>query len=192
MSAHKILLAARSCFAKEGYEGASLQKIAEEVGIKKPSIYAHYKGKEDLFLHVMKLVFATEKRRIIDYYIRNQQVRFELRMNHFFHWMLQEYELNDNARFLIRMGYYPPAGLYDQVMDILIPFLDGLRRALTRLLERERMAGGVSCKDPREAALAFLTIVEGALMELVCGRRDRYLGRVEAVWPIYWQGMNTQ
>ncbi len=61
MSSQKILLAARSCFARDGYEGASLQKIAEEVGIKKPSIYAHYKGKEDLFLHVMTLVFFNSK-----------------------------------------------------------------------------------------------------------------------------------
>lgn len=42
MKVDLILQTAVSHFAKEGFEGASLSKIAEEVGIKKPSIYAHY------------------------------------------------------------------------------------------------------------------------------------------------------
>ncbi len=99
--------------------------------------------------------------------------------------------MSDNARFLIRSGYYPPAGLYGQVMDILIPFLDGLRRALTRLLQREMLTGGVHCKDPKEASIAFLTVVEGAVVELVCGWPDRYQSRAAAVWPVYWKGINA-
>lgn len=50
LTANRIQLIALSHFAKYGYAGTSLSKVAEEVGIKKPSIYAHYKSKEDLFL----------------------------------------------------------------------------------------------------------------------------------------------
>ncbi|MDQ7864476.1 TetR/AcrR family transcriptional regulator [Peribacillus frigoritolerans] len=32
----------------------SLSQIAEEVGMKKQSIYAHFKGKDDLFLQVLR------------------------------------------------------------------------------------------------------------------------------------------
>lgn len=44
----RILQAASRLFVKYGYEGASLQKIADAVGIKKQSICAHYKNKEIL------------------------------------------------------------------------------------------------------------------------------------------------
>lgn len=44
----KILLAALDLFSEKGYEEASIDLIAETVGIKGPSIYAHYAGKEDI------------------------------------------------------------------------------------------------------------------------------------------------
>lgn len=37
-------------FARNGYEGASLAHIADDIGIKKQSIYSHFKGKDELFL----------------------------------------------------------------------------------------------------------------------------------------------
>lgn len=44
----RILLAALDLFSEKGYDEASIDLIAEAVGIKGPSIYAHYKGKEDI------------------------------------------------------------------------------------------------------------------------------------------------
>ena len=44
----KILDAAMSLFAKNGYDGTSVEQIAELVGIKAPSLYKHFKGKEDI------------------------------------------------------------------------------------------------------------------------------------------------
>ena len=39
----RILLAALDLFSEKGYDQASIDLIAEAVGIKGPSIYAHYK-----------------------------------------------------------------------------------------------------------------------------------------------------
>ena len=44
----KILNAALSLFAENGYDGTSVEQIAELVGIKAPSLYKHFKGKEDI------------------------------------------------------------------------------------------------------------------------------------------------
>ena len=44
----KILNAALTLFAKNGYDGTSVEQIAEQVGIKAPSLYKHFKGKEDI------------------------------------------------------------------------------------------------------------------------------------------------
>ncbi|WP_353626058.1 helix-turn-helix domain-containing protein [Bacillus sp. JCM 19041] len=50
----KILAESMELFAVNGYEGTSMAKIAEKVGIKKPSLYAHYKSKEALFIDINK------------------------------------------------------------------------------------------------------------------------------------------
>ncbi|MBQ1388886.1 MAG: TetR/AcrR family transcriptional regulator [Clostridia bacterium] len=44
----KILEEALTLFSKNGYDGTSVDQIAERVGIKAPSLYKHYKGKEDI------------------------------------------------------------------------------------------------------------------------------------------------
>ena len=44
----KILDAALTLFAENGYDGTSMEQIASIVGIKAPSLYKHYKGKEDI------------------------------------------------------------------------------------------------------------------------------------------------
>ena len=43
-----ILDEALSLFAENGYDGTSVEEIAEKVGIKAPSLYNHFKGKEDI------------------------------------------------------------------------------------------------------------------------------------------------
>ena len=44
----KILDEALTLFAENGYDGTSVEEIAEKVGIKAPSLYNHFKGKEDI------------------------------------------------------------------------------------------------------------------------------------------------
>lgn len=42
----RILDSALSLFSQNGYDGTSVEQIAAEVGIKAPSLYKHFKGKE--------------------------------------------------------------------------------------------------------------------------------------------------
>ena len=44
----RILDASLTLFAENGYDGTSVEQIASIVGIKAPSLYKHYKGKEDI------------------------------------------------------------------------------------------------------------------------------------------------
>lgn len=40
------------CFQKKGYDSVSLKEIADEVGIKKSSIYGHYDSKEAILMEI--------------------------------------------------------------------------------------------------------------------------------------------
>ena len=48
----KILAAARSCFARYGYEGATVRRLEEETGLSRGAIFHHFRDKESLFLAV--------------------------------------------------------------------------------------------------------------------------------------------
>lgn len=45
----KILITSLKLFSEKGFDGVSMREIAAAVGIKGASIYAHYKGKQDIF-----------------------------------------------------------------------------------------------------------------------------------------------
>jgi len=55
----KILKVATALFSKYGYKGASVRKIAGEVGIRESALYNHYKNKEEIFLEVAKNIFTS-------------------------------------------------------------------------------------------------------------------------------------
>jgi AcrR family transcriptional regulator len=55
----RIMEAAEDAFAYYGFSGASLQDIADRVGIKKASLFYYFKGKEELYAEVIQRVFKA-------------------------------------------------------------------------------------------------------------------------------------
>jgi AcrR family transcriptional regulator len=55
----KILKVATTLFSQLGYKGASVRKIAKEVGIRESALYNHFKNKEEIFLEVAKEIFTS-------------------------------------------------------------------------------------------------------------------------------------
>lgn len=54
----RILYAALDLISEKGYDGVGVDLIAEKAGLKGPSLYRHYKGKEDIFLSLIDMVEA--------------------------------------------------------------------------------------------------------------------------------------
>lgn len=54
----RILYAALDLIAEKGYDGVGVDLIAERAGLKGPSLYRHYKGKEDIFNSLIDLVMV--------------------------------------------------------------------------------------------------------------------------------------
>lgn len=48
----EILAVARTCFARHGYEGATVRRLEEATGLSRGAIFHHFRDKESLFLAV--------------------------------------------------------------------------------------------------------------------------------------------
>jgi TetR/AcrR family transcriptional regulator, transcriptional repressor of aconitase len=48
----EILAGARTCFARHGYEGATVRRLEDETGLSRGAIFHHFRDKESLFLAV--------------------------------------------------------------------------------------------------------------------------------------------
>jgi len=49
-----ILIAAESLFSAHGYDGVSMQQVAQAANISKSNIYHHFSSKDDLYISVLK------------------------------------------------------------------------------------------------------------------------------------------
>jgi len=54
-----IIRAATRLFAEQGLDGTTTLRIANEAGVTEPLIYYHFKGKEDLFNHIIDTSFKA-------------------------------------------------------------------------------------------------------------------------------------
>ncbi len=66
----RILEEALSLFSENGYDGTGVEQIAEKVGIKAPSLYKHFKGKED----ILNALIDTAEARYEEYFGSEQHL----------------------------------------------------------------------------------------------------------------------
>lgn len=189
MSATHIMHAALVHFAKDGYEGASLKNIADDCGIKKPSIYAHFASKEDLFMQVLKAVFQKQEDKIQQYFKDHASLPLEELLKGLLIRKLRDYHEDQEAKFFLRMSFFPPNSLYDEVMGLVYPFLDNQEENLAALLASGCPVKGKIIQNPRQAALAFITLMDGIDVETLYGGEERSTRRLEQAWPVYWLGV---
>ncbi|HEX4220039.1 MAG TPA: TetR/AcrR family transcriptional regulator [Acidimicrobiales bacterium] len=48
----RVLKAAAEIFSRRGYRGTTMTEIADEVGLRKPSLYHYFRNKEELLVHL--------------------------------------------------------------------------------------------------------------------------------------------
>ncbi|WP_028593874.1 TetR/AcrR family transcriptional regulator [Paenibacillus assamensis] len=191
MTANRIQQVALAHFAEHGYAETSLAMIAEEVGIKKPSIYAHFKSKEDLFLRVVQNVFQSE----LDYITKLTEANRELPLQQLLPLVLttyhERYDTNPDMKFMLRISFFPPAGMEQEVMERLYTYLDTLESYVASRIAAAAQAGEIDHIDAEQAAAAFLCLLDGFLVELLYGGPERANRRLNAAWLMFWRGLNS-
>ncbi|WP_170289354.1 TetR/AcrR family transcriptional regulator [Metabacillus lacus] len=187
MTIDKIKQAAVLHFSQKGYEGASLADIAADAGIKKQSLYTYFQSKDQLFLHTIDDVVKAEIQ-FIDSSLKNnsdssgEEILYALLGN-----FRNKFHTANETRFLLRICFFPPEHLHSSVMEKSYLYLDSFESKLSAFmaqrLEKPQAA--------EEAAIAFLSVFDAAMLELLYGGEKRFERRVAALWPFYLHGLHA-
>ncbi|WP_088006858.1 TetR/AcrR family transcriptional regulator [Indiicoccus explosivorum] len=189
MTTQSIKDAALILFAEHGYNGTSLSHIAAETGLKKQSLYSHFASKDDLFLQVLEETFAAELRD------REQYVndRFSEPLDEFLlgalRGMTGRFGHDARMKFWLRVSFFPPAHLYDQVMEYVYRYIDGVDALYLKRFEQAAALGEVTRQNPETATLAFSALIDSICVELVYGGEERTERKLQAAWAVFWAGL---
>ncbi|WP_079710105.1 TetR/AcrR family transcriptional regulator [Paraliobacillus ryukyuensis] len=191
MSYQMIKDAALDLFATHGYEGTSLAMLADQVGIKKQSIYAHFKGKDDIFLQVLKETFDRELELDQAYLTEHFHQPLARYLWHALEDFIYRFHHEYRLKFWLRTTFFPPSHLYEEVVRYQLDYIDQvdtyyLRRFIHAYDQQE------ITQDPKIATLAFSSLLDSISVELVYGGEARTNRKLHAAWQVFWLGITNQ
>lgn len=181
-SKQRIIDVAFEHFVLNGYEGASLSAIAETVGIRKASIYTHFKSKDDLFAELLQDALEIECQYLQECF--NVSVEGKLPGEFYLRAIQSRYENAITSQFLTRIAYVPPSHFIEQVTSAYQHFIE----QLIQLYQVELFQVINDPKDREMYTDAYLGILDSLSVELLYDGR-MYKRRLYAMLCLYQQSM---
>ncbi|WP_096439436.1 TetR/AcrR family transcriptional regulator [Alteribacter populi] len=188
ITANKIKKSALTLFVEYGYDSTSLTAIGNEVGIKKQSIYAHFKNKDDLFLKVMNQVINDEIIELSDYFSREKNESLYHTLYHFILHLKERYisDGESNIKFLLKMMFTPPNHLQEIVISRVFTYYEQLHHYIEEVFVSRK---DCLMTDAESGTISFLNFIDGLLVELVYSSLESFEKRFKISWEIYWRGI---
>lgn len=183
LTASRLQDAALARFARQGFDATSMAEIAADVGIKKPSIYAHFRNKDALYLSLIPLMVAAE----LDYARSVLQGGATVRAQ--LHAYLQSIQLRfeDSFRvqFWMRALYTPPGHLHDQVMAPMHGFMDELEAIVLAAITQSNLLPNAQRLSAEVLTNTYLGLIDCLQVELTYAGPAKFTRRLQAVWAVF-------
>lgn len=183
MSKERILQEARVLFSKKGYSQTSLREIAERVGVKTPSLYAHFASKEALY----HAVYTEVNRELTEFFrklvLRSATLAPIERIRVLLQGVEKFYrDRRQLAEFSLRAAVEEThsSGLRQVHLEDEAVVTTALREAYVDAIGAGEVAGGVEQADAFVATA--LALMDGLFLELHHYSPELYEQRSQLVW----------
>ncbi|WP_171051871.1 TetR/AcrR family transcriptional regulator [Alteribacter natronophilus] len=183
-----IRTAALHLFAEEGYEGASLSKIAGRVGIRKSSLYNHCSSKEDLFLSLVEEVYSRyiqELKKIVS----GSTGTAEKKLYSTFIATTDFITREGTGRFYMHFLLFPPSELEEKVRTRFLSFEEETNQLLLPVLKKGIADREIRDSDPSILLHAFYCMIDGMSSQMFYYPALEAAQKREHAWGIFWRGI---
>jgi TetR/AcrR family transcriptional regulator, cmeABC operon repressor len=185
----QIMDCASELFSKGCYNCVSLSDIAQQVGIKKPSIYAYFSSKEELFLAVIDKELEKMYSYIDEEFNKAKNCDAETSL----YKLLQnfiEYNFNNSiARGLWRCMLYSPAlDLQHQINDRTSALEKKVNNIQTLIMKKGIDAGEITEQNLENLIYSYTCLIKGNFA-MVLSDSNYSLDKLNYCWKIYWNGI---
>ncbi|MCT1901378.1 TetR/AcrR family transcriptional regulator [Oceanobacillus sojae] len=188
----RILMEGMELFATHGYNGTSMTKIADRVGLKKSSLYAHYSSKEELFFDVTTKIAADYVHFVKSTFENNGQTTEEKLYLSFQAHVKDMANHDSSIEFYNRFSSYPPTGFESRILELLRDSEEQARKAFKEEIKKAQKAGDITDEvSPEDAARAFYGLLDGLSYETSYYNMDVIENHGESMWKVFWRGVKA-
>ncbi|MEY8001748.1 TetR/AcrR family transcriptional regulator [Clostridium sp. Mt-5] len=196
MTIDKIKLEAMKLFAVHGYEKTSMQLIANNVGIKKASLYAHFKGKEDIFFSIVNDCIKNNKEelKILSKQLKSMKTIEQKLYAVFCHISLYPTEKNKDIEFNFfkRNMFFPPEELKDVLHQKLNSYEEELYSLILGIINKGLSYGELKTDNNAEDLLkAFMCTADGVMLQIHYYSVKEFFNIGKSVWKVFWNGIGA-
>ncbi|MEK4228199.1 TetR/AcrR family transcriptional regulator [Solibacillus sp. FSL H8-0538] len=185
MSSQRIKDTALKLFTEKGYEGTSLADIAEVVGMKKSSIYNHYKSKDDLFLSIFETCSQGELTFYKRFFANDAMLPTLQLLKTFIDQKTSHFSQSTSSKFLFRFMIFPPFHMKQQLEQATTLHNEQSKQIIMDALHDAMIFRAMEPKRISEMISLYCVLLEGILVETLFGNQERSLARIEEAWAFY-------
>lgn len=165
-----ILKVSLKYFLTQGYDHTTLNQIADEIGIKKSSIYYYYKSKEDLLLKGIELIINELKSTLMK--VNNPSKSTKHQLEDFFEGIL---DFNSNLSVLIGNDFNEAINIetifqmaatrFEYISKTINQYYDYLIEEIEKILKIGQTRGELKPSlDYKTTAIEILSRIEGLIV----------------------------
>jgi AcrR family transcriptional regulator len=180
----ELLATAAKVFARRGYNGASVEEIAEEAGYSHGAVYSNFDGKADLFLAVFEDYMAERARELAATQVGvAEDASLEVRARALADQWMERFA-RDRESFVLHMEFIAHAGRDPELAGRFGSRSAALREAVSRYIaEYQEDSGADLALPPDDLALVLRALGIGLAVEALVSpdavRQDLYGDFVE-------------
>ena len=190
MTAKRIQETALKYFAEKGYDATTLADIAGEIGIKKPSIYAHYDSKMDLFMVIVEAA-KTDYRHCWQTALNDSpHLPADQRLYELFR-SISHYFITDKVKmaFWVRLLMFPPVDCPTDIVQSLKNLNSHFINEIVSIIEDGMTNNILRHTAPYELSLAYFCLLDGYLMRAICDHDFDYKNSLPKIWECFLSGI---
>ncbi|CAG9621719.1 TetR/AcrR family transcriptional regulator [Sutcliffiella rhizosphaerae] len=183
----RIKLHALKLFAQKGYFGTSLNDVATMVGIKKPSLYAHYKNKDDLYQSILKELMDLFSKRVSLSSIQLEQLSTK-ELLYLFTNKIVDFWKDDTLGLLYkRTVLFPEEKFRTTIQEQFLQTEAYTTDILYSILEKGQQQGDIP-KQPFEPLIhAYYCLIDGLFVQRFLYSSSDYDVKVKHAFEHFWK-----
>ena len=189
----KILNAMTDLFSDKGY-ATSMSDVAGEVGIKVPSIYNHFSGKDEIILECVKREIDFFTLHMKSVYQQMSSKRTEEILQEIFFRYIEYFKVGKRLRFWSNFDLIPDDKLQALCVDEYKKYMENLIFMISTEFQRGIQAGELRSDQNQQYHILYITVLQGVLrgMLKIPGVIDKQKDYHVIIWNLLWESIKKQ